>query len=248
MKISVVVPFYNEEGNVEFVLDEIVSTARQLGVDFEIVAVDDKSRDNTAVLLKKASAMVPELKVIIHQKNCGQAAAFWSGLEAITGDAVVMMDGDRQNDFRDVPRMLSFLNGHEAVFGQRTRRQDPLSKLVATRIAYYIRNFFLSDGVSDTSCSLKVLKKSVLKYLLPIDGFQRFVPFLLKEAGVRYITVDINHRPRSSGVSKFSLLKLYFLPAIADLFFFTWYKARNLFRIRNIQNDFLDKQKGHPAI
>lgn len=232
MKISVVVPFYNEEGNVDFVLEEIVSTLRPLGHAFEIIAVDDGSQDGTGRLLKKAKAKIAELVVIAQENNTGAAAALWTGFEAVTGDIIIMMDGDRQNDFRDVPRLLPLLDKYDAVFGQRVRRQDPPSKLIATRIAYYVRNFFLGDGVRDTACALKIMKRSVLKYLIPIEGIQRFIPFLLLEAGVPCIAAPVNHRPRSSGESNFSLLRLYFMSTIVDLFFFTWYKHRNLFRIR----------------
>ncbi|MBF0594031.1 MAG: glycosyltransferase [Candidatus Omnitrophica bacterium] len=229
MKISVVVPFYNEEGNIDFVLDEIAQVLQGTGYPFEIIAVDDASRDQTPLRLQAASVRIAELRVVTHARNAGQSAALWSGFEAVTGDVVVTTDGDRQNDFHDVPRMLTLLGDHGAVFGQRARRHDPVSKLVATRLAYHVRHFFLRDGVRDTACALKVLRKDALKYLIPVDGFLRFIPFLLKEAGVSFATVDVNHRSRSAGGSKYSLLKLYFIPVIADLLFMIWYRQRNVF-------------------
>ena len=232
MDVSVVIPFYNEEGNVEFVLGEISEVLRREGRKFEVIAVDDCSRDGTAELLKKVSAVMPELRIITHPHNYGQAAALFTAFEAATGDVLITLDGDRQNDFRDVPRLLPLLEQYDAVFGQRVNRQDPPSKLVASRIGNSVRRFFLRDGVRDTACGLKLMKRTALKYILPVDGFQRFIPFLLKEAGMSFIAVDVNHRHRSAGKSKFSLLKLYFIGPIMDLFCMCWYQRRNLYRIR----------------
>ena len=230
--ISVVVPFFNEEGNVDFVLHEIVDTLKTVGQPFEIIAVNDASTDGTGDCLTRASVRIPELRVITHPHNRGQVGALWSAFNVIRGDIVITIDGDRQNDFRDVPRLLPLLQDHDAVFGQRMKRQDPWHKKVATRIGYGVRNFFLRDGIYDTACPLKLLKKETLKYLIPFEGVQRFVPFLLKEAGVSYVTAEVNHRPRVSGVSKFSIRKGYFIPTIFDLAAMVWYQKRNVFGIR----------------
>jgi dolichol-phosphate mannosyltransferase len=230
MRISVIVLFYNEEGNVDFMLEEIVSVLKGLAGEGEILAVNDGSADGTAERLRKASLKIPGLRIISHAQNLGQSAALWSGLQAATGEIVVTLDGDRQNDFRDVPRLLPFLEQYDAVFGQRVRRQDPWYKLAASRTAHVVRNLFLQDGIKDISCTLKLMKRDTLKYLIPINGFFRFIPFLLKEAGVRYTTADVNHRPRLKGESKYSLLKFYFLSTIADLLFMWWYRQRNLYR------------------
>jgi len=232
MKISVIVPFYNEEGNVDFVIQEIFAVLKELAIPAEIIAVNDGSEDETGALLAAIQGDIPQLRIITHSTKTGQAAALLSGFEAATGDVLVMLDGDRQNDFRDVPRLLPLLEKYDAVFGQRSQRQDPVSKLIGTSIAYAVRNFFLRDGVKDTACALRIIKKDALKHLIPIQGFQRFIPFLLKEAGVSFISVDVNHRPRLAGQSKYSMLRLYFLSPIMDLLFMWWYKKRNLYRAR----------------
>ena len=229
-KISVVVPFYNEEGNVEAVLREVAQTLRGDHEEFEIIAVDDASGDTTGTLLRGLQQELPELRIMTHGRNLGQAAAFWTGFQAAQGDVVVTMDGDGQNDFNDVPRMLALLDRYDGVFGQRARRQDPVQKLIASRIAFFFRRVVLNDPVRDTACALKVMKKDALVCLLPLRGIHRFFPFLFQQAGLPYTTLDVNHRPRRAGKTKYSLLRGYFLRTIPDLLFMWWYKKSNFLK------------------
>ena len=147
------------------------------------------------------------------------------------GDIVVNTDGDGQDDFNEVPKMLKYLNEYDAVFGQRVDRCDPPLKVVSTKIAFFFRRLILKDNLRDSTCPLKVMKKKTLKYLFPLGGFHRFIPFLLKEAGVPCIGVDVNHRSRHAGRSKYYLLR-FFVPAIMDLLFMWWYRKTNLYRQR----------------
>ena len=231
MKISVIVPFFNEEGSIDFVLNEVCQVLLQRQEEFEIIAIDDGSRDATPSLLQAASQEIKELRVRTHPRNYGQAASFLTGFQIASGDVIVIMDGDGQNDFHDVPYMLSLLSPYEAVFGQRAKRQDPIQKLIGTRIGFFFRRLVLNDDIRDTACSLKVMKKETLQYLIPIRGFHRFIPFLFKEAGISSIAVDVNHRPRTSGKTKYCLTKFYFLPAFIDLLFMWWYKKRNVLKV-----------------
>lgn len=232
-KISVIVPFYNEEGNVEFVLNEINTVLCALDVEFEIIAIDDGSKDSTAVVLEEVSRKIAQLKVISYSKNHGKDSALWGGFEASSGDIIMMMDGDRQNDFRDAPKMLNYFPEYDAVYGQRVRRKDPVVKLIATRIAFLFRRVVLGDTVRDTACALKAVKRDTLKYLIPMEGFHRFIPFLLQQAGVVSKAIEVNHRPRVSGETKYSLLKFYFFPVIGDLIFMWWYRINNLLKKRS---------------
>jgi len=231
-KISVIIPFYNEEGNLEGVLKEVSDVLSQQNVPYEIIAIDDASIDQTPALLKGACERIPQLRTITHSRNLGQGAAFFTGFDAAEGNVVVTMDGDGQNDFRDVPRMLELLSRYDAVFGQRSHRNDPLPKLIASRIAFFFRRIILGDHVRDTACGLKVMKKETLNNLIPIRGFLRFIPFLLTQAGLACATVDVNHRPRRFGKTKYSLLKGYFLPTILDLIFMWWFKKNRIHRIK----------------
>jgi len=230
MKISVIIPFFNEEGNVDFVLREVREVLATLNVNFEIVVIDDGSNDATGSLLKKASEQIAELRVIAHPRNYGQSAGLWSGFQIATGDVIITMDGDGQADFHDIPRMLDFLPQYTAVFGQRVKRHDPLHKLIATQVAFILRRFVLGDDFRDTSGPLKVMKREVLQYLIPIRNFHCFIPFLFKQAGVSYIAVDINHRPRIWGKTKYCLTKFYFLAMATDLLFMWWYRKRNILK------------------
>jgi dolichol-phosphate mannosyltransferase len=233
MDISVVIPFYNEEANVDFVLDEIVAVLRPLGRSFEILAVDDGSSDGTAEALKKRQGDILELRVMCHSRNRGQGAAFWTGFQNALGAFLVTLDGDGQNDVHDVPRMLELIDGYDAVIGQRVKRRDPPSKRWASSIAYHARQLVLKDGIRDTACSLKVMRRKTVGSLLPIRGFFRFIPFLLKQGGYSYTTVEVNHRPRQKGKAKYSLLNFFFLATIADLLFMWWYKKECFLRSSN---------------
>ncbi len=231
MKLSVVIPFYNEEGNVRFVLDEVAEVLSTTKADYEIIAVDDGSTDATGALLKESAARMRALQIKSNPKNLGKDASLWLGFGAARGDIVITLDGDGQNDFHDVIKMLDNLSRYDAALGERRQRKDSPSKIGASQIAYFFRRVILKDPVYDTACGLKVMKKDVLRHLLPMNGFHRFIPFLLREAGVPFQMMAVGHRPRHSGRSKFSLAKGYFWSTIGDLFFMWWYKKRNLAKI-----------------
>ncbi len=228
--LSVIIPFYNEEDNVDFVLGEIVDVLDDGDRDWEIIAVDDGSTDRTGGLLAAAAGRIPRLRVLSHSRNLGKDAAFWYAFKISRGVCLVTLDGDGQNDFRDVPAMLEMLDGCEAVFGQRTKREDPIQKLIASRIGFFFRRLVLADDVEDTACGLKVLKRTALAAILPVEGFHRFIPFMLRQAGCPYKTKSVHHRPRRAGKTKFSLRRGYFLRTVMDLFFMWWYKKNNLLR------------------
>jgi dolichol-phosphate mannosyltransferase len=228
MKLSVIIPFYNEAGSIDSALAEVVEVLRGLPFEFEIIAINDGSTDESGEILAAWAKKIPELKIKVHAKNLGQEAGWWSGFHAASGDTIVTSDGDGQNDFHDVPQMLSLLSEYDAVFGQRIRREDPISKRIITRIAFLFRKAVLNDDIQDTGCGLKVFKKETLQHLIPVRGFLRFIPFLFKQAGVRFTTFAVHHRPRRSGKSKYLLRQLYFLPVIADFIWMVWYKKRHL--------------------
>jgi len=228
LKISVLIPFYNEEDNIHFVLQEAHGVLSEMAADFEIIAIDDGSRDGTGKMLEEAAQRLGALRVLRHASNQGQMAAFFSGFHASLGEIIVLCDGDGQNDFHDVPRMLEQLTDVDAVFGQRAQRRDPVQKLIASRIGFFFRRLILNDDFRDTACGLKVMRRPTFACLLPMRGVHRFIPFLLRQAGFSYKALDVNHRPRQHGKTKYCLTRLYFLPTIGDLLFMFWYKKRNL--------------------
>jgi len=226
--LSIIIPFFNEEGNVEPVLKEVSEVMSQQKTTYEIILINDGSSDTTPALLRAAANHDSHIRIITHPVNLGQGAAFFSGFRTAQGDVIVTMDGDGQNDFRDVPAMLPLLPEYDAVFGQRSRRNDPVQKLIASWIGFVFRRIVLGDNVRDTACGLKVMKKEALNVLIPIKGFHRFIPFMFKQAGLTYACIDVHHRPRRLGKTKYSLLRLYFLATIADLLFMGWFRLNRI--------------------
>jgi len=226
MKISVIIPVFNEEEALKFVISEALSVLNDIKKEFEIVIIDDGSTDNTNQISVELSKLHREVKVVRHVKNYGKDAALWSGFDNSDGDVIVMIDGDGQNDFRDIPRLLPLLQDYDAIFGQRVKRMDNFAKRLVSLFAYSLRSLVLGDKVKDTGCALKIIKRKTLRHLLPINGMHRFISFLFNEEKVPFIEVPVNHRQRQGGESKFSILKFYFLGPTIDFLFMWWFKIR----------------------
>jgi len=194
--ISVVIPLYNEQDNIEPLQNEVA--AALTGIDYELILIDDCSSDDTV----KNIARRPEVRVIEFAKNTGQSAAMYAGIMAAKGDILVTMDGDMQNDPADILRMMEKLNeGFDFVVGWRKQRQDNLSKKISSRIANFVRSRFTRDGVHDTGCSLKVMRRECRDALFLFRGMHRFIPALVKGLGFKITELPVNHRPRTAGVS-----------------------------------------------
>lgn len=197
-KISVVVPFYNEGANVDAVLAEIQDALPGA----EIVAVDDGSSDDTWDRIRRFPAVNP----VRHPRNLGQSAAFCSGLRQAGRELCVLMDGDGQNDPRDVPRLLEALPGADLVCGVRVSRRDPWNRRAASRFANAVRRMVLHDGATDTGCSLKAFRREHAEILVPFNGLHRYIPAFFASAGLRIVEVPVSHRPRREGTSKYTNL------------------------------------------
>ncbi len=195
--LSVVVPFFNEEENVTAVLREI----RGAVPEAEIVAVDDGSLDRTGELIRAEPGVVG----VFFVRNLGQSAALYAGLHRATGEILVMMDGDGQNDPADIPALVEAMERADFVCGYRKKRNDSWQKRVASRIANGIRSRVLGDGCRDTGCTLKAIRREHLRYLVPFNALHRFLPALLGSAGLSMVEVPANHRPRQFGVSKYTV-------------------------------------------
>ncbi len=193
---TVVVPFYNEEACVVKVLEEI----RKAQPTAEIIAVDDGSSDGTWDLIKSLS----DIKGIKLTSNRGQSAAMYAGMQQVTTDVVVLIDGDGQNDPADIDNLISKLPGADVVVGYRAQRKDTWSRRAASRFANRIRRMFLEDGVRDTGCSLKVFPADYIELLVPFNGLHRYLPAIFKKAGLRLDEVPVNHRARVEGISKYT--------------------------------------------
>jgi dolichol-phosphate mannosyltransferase len=224
-QVSVVIPVFNEEGNVSQLQTELESVLK--GVSYEIVFVDDGSDDRTAVKIRCGS----HVRLLQFLKNSGQSAAIYAGLANASGKLLVLMDGDLQNDPKDIPRLLAEIEkGFDLVCGYRLNRKDGWLKRAQSVIANEVRSRFTKDGVRDTGCTLKAMRRECREALIPFDGMHRFIPALVKGLGYKITEIPVNHRRRQSGVSKYTLGNRA-LRATIDMFGVRWLLARQ-FQIR----------------
>ena len=226
-EISVVVPLFNEEESIGILQTELSEALK--GRDYEIIFVDDGSVDRTAERIETA----PNIRLIRFEKNSGQSAAIYAGLTAARGGTLVIIDGDLQNDPADIPKLLAEIaRGADLVCGFRVKRRDTLVKRATSRIANTVRSRYTKDGVRDTGCTLKAMRRECVSTLLPFKGMHRFIPALVKSAGYRLIEVPVNHRLRRFGQSKYGLGNRA-LRATIDMFGVRWLLSRRLnYKIR----------------
>lgn len=226
-EISVVVPLFNEEESIAILQTELSAALK--GFEYEIIFVDDGSVDRTADRIETA----PNIRLIRFEKNCGQSAAIYAGLTAARGGTVVIIDGDLQNDPADIPKLLAEIaRGADLVCGYRVKRRDTLVKRATSQIANAVRSRYTKDGVRDTGCTLKAMRRECMSTLLPFKGMHRFIPALVKAAGYRLVEVPVNHRPRRFGQSKYGLGNRA-LRATVDMFGVRWLLSRQLnYKIR----------------
>jgi len=225
--VSVIVPVFNEEENISILQSEL--RAALDGLDYEIVFVDDGSVDCTVERIETA----PNVLLIRFEKNTGQSAALYAGLQAARGANAVLIDGDLQNDPADIPRLLAEIaRGADLVCGYRINRQDTLVKRLTSWIANAVRSRFTKDGVRDTGCTLKAIRRECVSALVPFKGMHRFIPALIKGAGYRLVEIPVNHRPRRFGQSKYGVGNRA-LRATIDMFGVRWLLSRRLnYKIR----------------
>ncbi|MDR2012989.1 MAG: glycosyltransferase family 2 protein [Rhodanobacter sp.] len=219
LELSVVVPVFNEQGNIPPLLAEI-ATALRGHVDFEIVYVDDASKDDSLAVLTRAKTHYPELRVIRHAQQSGQSTAIRNGVKAARGTWIATLDGDGQNDPADIPALIALRGESPATIklfaGWRVNRQDSGSKRWASRWANAIRSRVLRDDTPDTGCGIKLFERAAFLDLPYFDHMHRYLPALMQRAGWQVKSVPVNHRPRGSGVSKYNNLHRA-LVGIADL-------------------------------
>jgi dolichol-phosphate mannosyltransferase len=227
IEISVVVPVKNEAGNIAPLVAEIRAALGARGA-FEIVYVDDGSNDSTAAELRQLKGSVPELRVMQHDRSCGQSRAIRTGVEAARGKLIVTLDGDGQNDPADIPALIESYGRQPVaglVAGQRRKRQDVAAKRIASRLANAIRRQALRDDSQDTGCGLKLIPRAVYLRMPYFDHMHRFLPALVKREGLAVLFVSVNHRPRGQGKSNYGNLDRA-LVSIRDLMGVMWLLSR----------------------
>lgn len=227
--MSVVVPVYNEEINVEPLVQGIAEAVRPLGLVFEIVIVDDGSNDGTLLALRGLMPSTPELTVVALRKNFGQTLALQAGLDQAHGDAIVTMDGDLQNDPRDIPSLVEELSrGADVVSGWRRMRQDTLIlRKVPSWIANRLIRLVTGVEIHDQGCSLKAYRGEVVRGLDLYADMHRFIAILTMPLGASIAEVEVHHRPRVAGRSKYGISRTF--RVLVDLFtvqMLTWFRDR----------------------
>ncbi|GHC02939.1 dolichol-phosphate mannosyltransferase [Thermomonas carbonis] len=223
------VPVHNEEDNVAPLIGEITKALRG-HIAFEIVYVDDTSRDATLQRLRELQASVPELRVIRHLSNAGQSTAVRNGVKAARASWIATLDGDGQNDPADIPKLLAQRDAAAAEIklfaGWRVNRQDSGSKRWASKWANAIRARMLRDDTPDTGCGIKLFERDAFLDLPYFDHMHRYLPALMQRAGWKTVSVPVNHRHRTAGVSKYNNLNRAIV-GIRDLRGVAWLIVRS---------------------
>jgi dolichol-phosphate mannosyltransferase len=227
--LSIVIPVYDEEENLPPLWAELREVLEPLGLTFEVVFVDDGSRDRSAEIIRGFRDADPRVRLVRLKANAGETAATDAGFKTAAGRLVVTMDADLQNDPHDLPALLAHLDRGDAVTGWRTQRGDGdgLVRRASSRIANRTRNWLSDETIQDSGCTFRAFRRECLRGLVLYRGFHRFIPTLLEMRGYRVLEVPVRNRPRRFGRSKYGVLNRVFV-ATADLLVVRWMKGRML--------------------
>ena len=226
MLLTVVIPFLNEATAAGPLLAELREFWREIPGPGEVVAVDDGSSDGTGSLLDELARSWDQLRVVHHSRRMGQSAALASGFLVAQGELVATLDGDGQSDPADLPRLLRERGDFDMVTGIRARRRDSFVRRASSRIAFRVRDAVLHDGIIDTGCSTRIMRRECLRFVpLQFRGMHRFLPALFQMAGYRVKQVPVNHRPRLGGQPKYGVGNRA-IPGLIDLMAVRWMKSR----------------------
>ena len=208
-KASIVIPVFNEAGNIIKIYEEIKLANIEERID-QVLFVNDCSNDKTGEILNKLSEKYKIINVISNETNKGQSYSLYKGIKNVKNNIVVTLDGDCQNDPKDILKLLDLYLTNEdiqLISGIRKNRKDKLSKIISSKIANFIRNIFLQDGCLDTGCSLKVFNKEIFLKFPFFDGIHRFIPALFVNFGYLAKYVEVSHRERYKGKTKYGNFK-----------------------------------------
>lgn len=230
LRFSLVVPIYNEEENVAALLAEVGEVLAPHG-PFEVIAVDDGSRDRSLERMRewKRSHDATWLRIAALERNAGQSAAVMAGAELARAGIVATIDGDMQNDPRDIPAMLAIVEAGEAdaVVGVRRRRQDTFTRRVSSRIGNTVRNWLTGDRVTDAACGIKVIRRPLFVRSPHFVGMHRFMATLVRYQGGKVVERDVNHRQRAAGTAKYGIGNRIWR-GLRDCFAMRWLRTRLL--------------------
>lgn len=229
---SIIIPLKNEEENIQELIAELAPVMESLQAPWELICVDDGSTDQTLALLSTLKNTYSFLRILAFEKNYGQSSAFDAGFKAALGEFLITLDGDRQNDPKDIPKLIAAASDADLVTGHRVNRKDPLTKKIISRLANFVRSRFCHDDIPDTGCSLKLYRRTCLEKIKLYQGMHRFLPALFKIEGFKVAVVPVNHRERVKGVTKYNFFNRSF-NTIADMLAVRWMGNRHLrYRIK----------------
>lgn len=222
VKYSVFTPVYNEQGNILPLFKQIKEVMESISKDWELIFVNDGSSDKSLVEMKSIDDK--RVKIVDLRRNYGQAIAMDAGFREASGEFVISLDADLQNDPKDIPRLLKKLeqDNLDVVAGWRFKRKDPLWMIFVTTIAKFLRSFFASDGVHDSGCTLRVYRREIIEDMEFSGEMHRYIMALLRWKGARVGELKVNHRARVHGVSKYGLYKS--VKGFVDLFYIWFMK------------------------
>lgn len=223
--LSVIVPCFDESESIGKLLDEIDVVLDGLGQQAEVIVVDDASRDDTLAVLRRLRDRHPRLRIAAHAVNAGQSAAYATGFRLARGRLIVTMDGDGQHDPADLPRLLAALGDADLVTGVRRGRREGTVRKLSSKIGNGFRNAVTRDRVSDAGCTFRVIRREALAEVPVFNGMHRFLVTLLRWQGCRVVEVDIAHRAREAGTSKYGVGNRAWR-GILDCLAMRWFRKR----------------------
>lgn len=224
-EISIIVPVFNEADNVLPMMREVTAALSGVGREWELVFVDDASTDETPQRIIEAARANPRVRGLRHQRNAGQSAAVWTGIQATNSPILCTLDGDLQNDPADLPKMIAELDRLDFVSGMRLSRQDTWLRKISSKIARWARKTALKVDFRDTGCAIRAFRRTALIGVFPFNGLHRFLPVIVHGGGGKTLEVPVNHRVRVAGVSKYGVWNRLGR-GIYDLFAIAWYQKR----------------------
>lgn len=227
MKYSVVVPIKNEQENISELIQEIEPVMESFRQKWELICIDDGSSDRSLLILQDLCKQKPYLRILSFTRNFGQSAAFAAGFKSARGEIIITLDGDRQNDPADIPKLTAAIADCDLVVGWRVNRRDTFQRRLVSSLSNWVRSRLCHDGVHDTGCSLKVYRKEALARIKMYKGMHRFLPALFKNEGLRVKEIPVNHRERAKGNTKYHFLNRSIGPII-DMFVVRWMRKRTL--------------------
>lgn len=226
-ELSIVIPVYDEEENVPILHSEITAAMRDRPESYEVLYVDDGSKDGSLEALRRVAAEDPRVRIIRMTRNSGQSAALAAGFRRARGVLTATLDADLQNDPADIPKLLDAIGDHDVISGVRATRRDNWLRRLSSRIANGVRSRVLGDAVHDVGCSLKIYRTELLREVPPFNGMHRFLPALVQMYGAKVVEMPVNHRPRVHGQAKYGLHNRLWR-GIADLFGVLWLRRRHV--------------------